>query len=238
MFMGPRYKDRNPPWIKLYNSLLDDHAFAALADRDKGALILIWLLASRLKNRIPCDPAWIRDRIGWKRTPNLTSFIGKGFLIVCESDGPTVDAQQVTDGIASTTLAPCKQDASPETETETEPPPTPQRGKPSVCKKRKPRVGVSPSFDAFWTAYPRKVAKDKARKAFRKINPNAELLAEMLRAVDAQKKAKDWLKEGGQFIPHPVTWLNGRRWEDELEPSNTSGGGDHASSKFAEVPSF
>jgi hypothetical protein len=25
----------------------------------------------------------------------------------------------------------------------------------------------------------------------------------------------EWTKDGGQFIPHPATWLNQKRWEDE-----------------------
>ncbi len=27
--------------------------------------------------------------------------------------------------------------------------------------------------------------------------------------------SKDWLKDNGQYIPYPSTWLNQRRWEDE-----------------------
>lgn len=37
----------------------------------------------------------------------------------------------------------------------------------------------------------------------------------MAEALDRQRKSKDWLKEGGAYIPYPSTWLNGRRWEDE-----------------------
>lgn len=71
-------------------------------------------------------------------------------------------------------------------------------------------------FDRFWAAYPRKVGKESARKAWAKIQLTDELLAAMLKALEAQKKTKDWLKDGGQYIPHPSTWLNGKRWEDEL----------------------
>jgi hypothetical protein len=34
--------------------------------------------------------------------------------------------------------------------------------------------------------------------------------------VDAQRRTPGWLEADGQFIPHPASWLNGRRWEDEL----------------------
>lgn len=71
-------------------------------------------------------------------------------------------------------------------------------------------------FDRFWAAYPRKVGKERARKAWAKIKLTDELLASMLKALEAQKKSEDWRKDGGQYIPHPSTWLNDKRWEDEL----------------------
>jgi hypothetical protein len=43
-------------------------------------------------------------------------------------------------------------------------------------------------------------------------------LQTLLTALDKQKKSTQWKKDNGQFIPHPATWLNGKRWEDQLEP--------------------
>ena len=71
-------------------------------------------------------------------------------------------------------------------------------------------------FDSFWSAYPKKKAKGDAEKAFNKIKPDAELLKTMLDAIDAQSRSPDWTKDGGQFIPFPATWLNQKRWEDEI----------------------
>lgn len=76
-------------------------------------------------------------------------------------------------------------------------------------------------FDGFWERYPNKVAKAKAIKAFDAVDPSDELLARMLKALEHQKASTQWLKDGGAYIPHPATWLNGRRWEDELETENT-----------------
>lgn len=70
-------------------------------------------------------------------------------------------------------------------------------------------------FERFWTAYPRKVGKDAARKAFEKRKPDESLLARMISAIDSQAKSEAWRKDAGQFIPHPSTWLNEGRWEDE-----------------------
>ena len=72
-------------------------------------------------------------------------------------------------------------------------------------------------FDAFWKAYPRHTSKSTALKAWNKIRPNNELLAKMLKAINDQKTSDQWIKDGGQFIPHPATWLNQKRWEDEIQ---------------------
>lgn len=39
----------------------------------------------------------------------------------------------------------------------------------------------------------------------------------VLEAIAANKAGHDWQKDGGQYIPHPATWLNASGWEDEVE---------------------
>lgn len=73
-----------------------------------------------------------------------------------------------------------------------------------------------PAFDAFWAAYPRHVDKQKARRAWAKLKPDGPLVEVILRAVKAQAACEQWTRDGGAYIPYPATWLNGRRWEDEL----------------------
>lgn len=93
-------------------------------------------------------------------------------------------------------------------------------------EERKPRASRAldcSRFDRFWQAYPKKVGKDAARKAFEKRAPNDDLLEQMLEAVAMQTRSTAWTKDGGEFIPHPSTWLNQGRWQDEtslsLDPS-------------------
>lgn len=78
-----------------------------------------------------------------------------------------------------------------------------------------PRVAVASLFEDFWRAYPKKVGKDDARRAFEKRKPDAELAGAMVSAVNAQKQSPQWKKDGGQYIPNPATWLNQGRWQDE-----------------------
>ena len=75
-------------------------------------------------------------------------------------------------------------------------------------------------FDEFWTAYPKKKAKEAARKAWSKLKPNETLGKEIIQAVMESAKTKDWLKENGKYIPYPATYLNGKRWEDERNNAN------------------
>ena len=74
-------------------------------------------------------------------------------------------------------------------------------------------------FDLFWKAYPKKKAKGDAEKAWKSVKADKHIDAILL-AVEQQKQSPEWLKDGGQFIPHPATWLRGKRWEDsEPEPT-------------------
>lgn len=75
-------------------------------------------------------------------------------------------------------------------------------------------------FDLFWEAYPRKEGKQKAEAAFAKVTEPIQVL---LDAIETQKKSAQWSKDNGQFIPHPATWLNGKRWLDEVVLAKSSG---------------
>ena len=82
--------------------------------------------------------------------------------------------------------------------------------------------GGDARFEDFWKVYPRKVAKAQALKAWKKIKPSAELAAEIIAAVGAYARTAAWTKDGGQYIPHASTFLNQRRWEDELPDASGS----------------
>lgn len=93
------------------------------------------------------------------------------------------------------------------------PPISPKGDKP----KKKPETdSFSKSFDDFWKAYPKRVSKTNALKAWKKLKPNDDLVREILSALEKQKQSSQWQKDNGQFIPYPTTWLNGKRWEDDL----------------------
>lgn len=83
--------------------------------------------------------------------------------------------------------------------------PSPEPEKKSAMERR---------FDRFWKEYPKKVGKGAAEKSFAKYKPDDQLTETMIRAIEAQKMSRQW-KEG--YIPNPATWLNQKRWLDEMD---------------------
>jgi len=70
------------------------------------------------------------------------------------------------------------------------------------------------AFDRFWSAYPRKVGKGRALQVWKRQNLD-NLLDQILSTLSWQVHSNQWRSEGGKFIPHPTTWLNGKCWLDE-----------------------
>lgn len=80
------------------------------------------------------------------------------------------------------------------------------------------------AFDEFWKSYPNKVGKGAAEEAWKKKGCE-KLLPQILVAIRDAKVSQAWTKDAGQFIPNPTTWLNQRRWEDELAPRKNGSAG-------------
>jgi hypothetical protein len=90
----------------------------------------------------------------------------------------------------------------------TKTPPNPQGQRPQ---------SLASGFERFWRVYPRKVKRRKALEAWLKVRPDADLTIRIIAAVEAAKRSRDWQKDRGRYIPHPTSWLNQGRWDDETE---------------------
>lgn len=101
------YRDRNPPWIKLHKSLLDDQHWHALPDASKALAVSLWLIASESKDgSFDGDSATLAFRLrtdSKKIETAIKPLKDHGFLVV-----------------DSSTLADCGQLAVSETEREGE----------------------------------------------------------------------------------------------------------------------
>lgn len=75
-------------------------------------------------------------------------------------------------------------------------------------------------FLEFWSAFPRKRGKLDAFKAWKKLDPTIEVRENILRAIEEQKKCRQWRKDNGEYIPWPASWIRKGGWLDELGPSD------------------
>jgi hypothetical protein len=78
-------------------------------------------------------------------------------------------------------------------------------------------------FDEFYKIYPKKVNKKEAIAAWNK-STTLPPLETIIKAVEKQKKSDQWLKDNGQYIPNPSTWINKERWTDELSYGGNNNG--------------
>jgi hypothetical protein len=90
------------------------------------------------------------------------------------------------------------------------------KGQPKDTNKNdKNKEHMLKCFERFWKEYPKKVGKKKAREKFLKLSLDEERFKEIMEALRTQKESPQWKRDGGQYIPHPATWLQEERWEDE-----------------------
>jgi len=75
-------------------------------------------------------------------------------------------------------------------------------------------VTQTPTFDDFWKLYPRKIAKGHARLAFNRALKKTDAQT-IFDAVAKFSESVEYKEK--QYIPHPTTWLNGERWDDEID---------------------
>lgn len=86
---------------------------------------------------------------------------------------------------------------------------------PENAPKEKVQFDNKGAFEKFWSEYPRKVNKKKAHEKFIKICKNEDIFDAIMNGLDRCKKSKQW--QIVEYIPHAITWLNGERWNDEIE---------------------
>jgi len=79
-----------------------------------------------------------------------------------------------------------------------------------------PKLPYTNEFEEFWSAYPKKIGKGAAWRAWSKAKARPAI-RDILIAVIQQAESEQWTKDGGQFIPHPSTWINQARWLDEVK---------------------
>lgn len=219
-------------WFRFYHETLDDPKVQSLPDSLFKAWINILCLACRCGGRLPnvMDIAFSLRMSLAKTEAVITALKGKGLIDNvdgCEtphnwhgrqfqSDLSTARVKRFRNAqrnVSETASATPPEQIQNRTDTDT--PTVPSRTKRSL-------VEYSGGFLSFWNAYPRRVGKGAAAKAWKAAKPDEELTLKILSALEEAKASPQWRRDNGQFIPHPSTWLNQRRWEDE-PPSPKNG---------------
>jgi hypothetical protein len=84
---------------------------------------------------------------------------------------------------------------------------------------------VSDRFDDFWAVYPRRVAKQRAIRAWAKAVKGKDAAEVTVIISAAAVYAEHQLQPGrSKFTKHPATWLNDGGWDDEYDGDDDQAG--------------
>ncbi len=202
------FKDRRPPWIKLYRDIIDDVDFHELDPLSAKHLVLIWIIASETDGVLPCSKKLaFRLRISEKQVESTISRLSHWLE---HYDIDTISARYHVD--------------TPETETETET---------EICahlqdaqdstqipvKKRErliPRYAYPKDFMEFWSEYPRRENKNQAFKEWereKKYNPKFD----QEKIVGAARTYSEEVSGTEQrYIKMPSTFLHAGTWLEKV----------------------
>jgi hypothetical protein len=136
-----------------------------------------------------------------------------------DSEGQAKGKRGASEGQESNKVnkIPPSEDSSPQRALPIEAEPKSQRAKAALAVNSDFKTPEE-TFGLFWEKYPRKVGKPNAFTSWKRLR-----LEDQRAAYRTLLRRKDWLAEQKErgFCPHPSTWLNQRRWEDE-EPVSSA----------------
>lgn len=193
------FRDRKPPWIKLYRDLLDDVEWHDLDPKAAKALVMIWLIASENDGELPDFRALsFRLRVSENE---IKSIISKLYHWLIQDDINAISVRY--------------QDDIPEKETETEI----EREKDNSSKQVRTQYGEG--FEVFWGKYPKdaNMSKKEAHIAWKRLGKEEQELA--VRGLDGFTA---YCRANPDYRPvHAVRYLKNARWEGFLTPSGGNG---------------
>jgi hypothetical protein len=191
------FKDRRPPWIKLYRDLLDDPDWHEMSGDDAKTLVMLWMIASEDEGRLPdTRKLAFRLRISNSKAEQLVNRLSK--WLIQDDIKPTSGRYQ---------------DDAPETEGETE---TQEEGETelrAVAKATRPDP-----FEDFWKIYPKRDGANPKAPARKKYLAALKAGASSEDILAATKRFAEEARSKGQigtpYVPQAITWLNQQRWGD------------------------
>jgi hypothetical protein len=201
-----KFNEKRPgdeKWRKMHRSFFSDYHVRKLSEQDRFKLMALISFAELSTGVIDFDHDELCYEIGCKSF-DISKF---GHFVEITGSTPQQNAagsqQNVSELQQNVCLDKIRLDQSIDNK--------PHRSK-------QDQVGVW--FDQFWKSYPKKISRSKAIAKFEKIISSGVKFDDIMHGLDASKNSRQWTKDGGQFIPHPTTWLNNERWRDEDTGNN------------------
>lgn len=169
------YKDRDPPWIKLYRDILTTESWVLGTDISRLVQVASMLLAVRYKNKIPCNWTLLRkvaslDCTQQQFDESIAHLDTTGFLEVAEIKEEDDDSKDTCDPPASTLLATCPSDQIRSDQRRSDQSKNPSASA-TPALKAVPRESADPDWMLdFKLAYPNRAGDQGWRKAIRAAN--------------------------------------------------------------------
>jgi hypothetical protein len=213
----------------------DSHVHAHLAKRT-------WLFADGSKPRLPHDRFNAAARVRIK-----AEFEAQSQRASRTSPGPARDASGTRPGRVPAMPVPVpvpvpttevpEQGAKKDTPARGECEGAPLASLAGRRSRSKSKPPLAEGFEEFYRAYPRHEARAGAEKAWNKLRPSVELRALILARIKRALNTGEWDLDRIGFIPLPATFLNGRRWEDEIrQASGAATGPPKGTKEWRECP--
>ena len=170
---------------------------------------------------------------------NLRSLEEKGYIKILDGDGGS-KTRKIFSGINPLSIPPTKLSGGPDKNVGG----TPDKNVGDIKKdrtKEKNRTPKAPKgasvpeyrpeiFERFWTLYPIHKSRQSAVKAWDRLKPSGELMQTISKALKRQMATDEqWIR--GIGIPYAATYLNQRRWEDDILPDRSAAGADQGAAE-------
>ncbi len=183
------YKDRAPPWIKLHFSILSSRHWIKLDESGKLLAIVCMMIASRNAGEVECDEEYVMAVGNLKKRPDFDSLVECGFCEYC-------------DGL----LDKCNHDASNLQQTYVSVSASASDSSLSLQQAEAENI---------YSHYPRKEARQVAIKAILSAQKKcgSVFLLDRVKAYSAAVAL--WPDGDKKFVPHPATWFNQGRYDDD-----------------------
>lgn len=208
------YKTRGtPPWVKLHVKIINSDEWIKATDACKLSMICCLIVGAMHEGCVPDDSVLIKDKchIDWR--VDLKALLSLGFLEEMLADASTPLADASTRELRS-------RDTEEERESQSAlaSAPPPDGGAPASLPGKKQKRAAAPppaGFDEFYAAYPKKMGKTRAVKAYAKAIKKVTF-TQMMLALENQILIWKKDSEYPTYVRYPATWLNDEAWNEEV----------------------